>query len=1329
MATLALSTIGAAVGGAVLPAGFSFLGATLTGAAIGQAIGTLAGAYIDQALFGSSGQSQVREGPRLADLTVTASTEGADMPRLYGRARVGGQVIWATNFEEEVVTSSAGGGGKGLNTGGGASGKTYRYYANFAVALCEGEITRLGRVWVEGEELTLSDYDYRFYPGSETQVADSLIEAKEGSGNAPSYRGTAYIVFERLPLEDFGNRIPQLNFEIFRAVDAFESEVQGVTLIPAAGEFAYHPTEVRVDAGGGTTYSENRHTTLADSDYAASIDQLEETLPNCGAISIFSAWFGDDLRCGSCEIKPRVDTDDKGTGTTPISWGVAGLTRATADVVSTFGLRPAYGGTPSDNTIIAAIRDLKTRGFDVLFTPFLLMDIPEGNGLTDPYDAGASDQPAYPWRGRITCTPAPGEMSSPDQTAAAGTQVDTFYGTVDASDFSVSTANETVSYSGPSEWSYSRFILHNAAVCAAAGGVSAFLIGSEMRGLTWVRESASGYPFVDNLVTLAAQVKAIFSSAGVAEPDVSYAADWSEYFGHQPGDGSGDVYFHLDDLWSDSNIDAIAIDNYWPLSDWRNGTSHLDYIAGTRFIHDLSYLKGNIEGGEGYDFFYASDAARAAQTRTTITDGAYSKPWVFRFKDVKSWWENEHYNRPGGTESVSATSWTPESKPIWFTELGCPAVDKGSNQPNVFFDPKSSESFYPYFSNEVRDDLIQRRHLRAFLEYYDPGHADFVAANNPVSSVYADRMVATDRIMLYTWDARPYPAFPSLRTIWSDGDNYQLGHWLSGRVSDAPLSETVNAIMSDYGFSDFDAESLAGTMSGYMIDRTMSARDAIQPLEAAFFFDSFESQGQVRFAQRGRNGSLASLTSDDLVETQPGSPRYEITRGQESDLPHVARVTFIDGDREYEQGVAEGRKIAGAAARVASARLPIITSYERARSTAEIMVHEAWANREKAAFALPPSRLAYDASDVLTLTANSRTFPLRLTGLSIGEAIQAEASTIEPQLYDPFSGPTRDPVTNDPEIYGAQLGVFLDLPLITGAEIPHAGHVAAFGDPWPGGVAFYRSPTTSGYTLKALPSVRAVLGVLDNDLYSGPTSRWDEGNTLRVILSAGALASAEELLVLGGENYCAVQNADGGWEVIQFRDASLEATLTYNLTGLLRGQAGTERAMRDPVASGARFVLLDAAPVQVDMGAGDVGLDFNWKYGPSVYDIGDTSYQTTTYVFAGVGLRPLSPVHIDGAFDGGGDLDLSWVRRTRINGDSWEQTEVPLGEDSEAYEIDVMNGSTVVRTIAASSPVATYTAAQQTADWGSPQSSYTVRVYQLSASYGRGAYRSATVPA
>ena len=141
MATLALAAAGAAAGSALLPTGLSILGATISGATIGAQAGALAGAFVDQSLFAASGRTRSVTGPRLSDLRVMASSEGAAIPRVYGRARVGGQVIWATDFEEEAVTTEAGG-GKGGATGATSVRQTdYRYFANFAVALAAGEIS------------------------------------------------------------------------------------------------------------------------------------------------------------------------------------------------------------------------------------------------------------------------------------------------------------------------------------------------------------------------------------------------------------------------------------------------------------------------------------------------------------------------------------------------------------------------------------------------------------------------------------------------------------------------------------------------------------------------------------------------------------------------------------------------------------------------------------------------------------------------------------------------------------------------------------------------------------------------------------------------------------------------------------------------------------------------------------------------------------------------------------------------------------------------------------------------------------------------------------
>ncbi len=182
MATLALAAAGAAIGGAVLPTGFSLLGATITGATLGSQLGAIAGSIVDQALLGGSAATKHVEGPRLSELHITASTEGAAIPRVYGRARLGGQVIWASPFEEEVVTSSSGGGGgKGLAPSAPATASTeYRYYANFAVALCEGAISGIGRMWADGVEIDRAQITHRVYLGSETQDADSLIVAREG---------------------------------------------------------------------------------------------------------------------------------------------------------------------------------------------------------------------------------------------------------------------------------------------------------------------------------------------------------------------------------------------------------------------------------------------------------------------------------------------------------------------------------------------------------------------------------------------------------------------------------------------------------------------------------------------------------------------------------------------------------------------------------------------------------------------------------------------------------------------------------------------------------------------------------------------------------------------------------------------------------------------------------------------------------------------------------------------------------------------------------------------------------------------------------------------
>ncbi|MGE0212736.1 MAG: glycoside hydrolase/phage tail family protein [Parvibaculaceae bacterium] len=1291
MATLVLSAAGQAVG--------SMFGGPL-GGMIGRAAGAIAGSFIDQALFGPGPRKS--EGPRLDDLRIMSSTEGSVIPRAWGRARLAGQVIWATNLEEVVSKRKEKAGAKGM---GGASAKVteYSYFANFAVGLCEGPIDRIGRVWADGKEIDLSGVTWRFYPGSEQQEPDSLIVAKEGGDAAPAYRGLAYVVFERLALERFGNRLPQLSFELFRKLDDVEAMISAVNIIPGTTEFGYDPSPVTRNAGWGETASENRHVAGAPSDWSLAMDQLDATCPNLEAASLVVAWFGDDLRVGHCSVRPKVEISAKTTS--PVSWRVAGMNRGAAEVVSTVDGRPAFGGTPSDSSVIAAIRDLKDRGRAVTFYPFLMMDVPAGNALPDPY-TGEAGQPAYPWRGRITCDPAPGRPGSPNKSAGIVAGVDAFFGTAAVGDFAL--AGEEVVYSGPAEWSFRRMVLHYAHLCLAAGGVEAFLIGSEMRGLTSLRSSATTYPAVAALVALAADVKAV-----LPEAKVSYAADWSEYFGHQPTDGSGDAFFHLDPLWASPDVDFVGIDNYMPLSDWRDGSLHLDALAGVPSIHDRAYLASNVAGGEGFDWFYASDSDRALQVRSPITDGAHGKPWVFRYKDLKGWWENAHRDRPGGVEAEESTAWAPRSKPIWFTEAGCPAVDKGTNRPNAFIDPQSSESALPWDSAATRDDFMQRRYVETLLGYWSVEEG-----RDPLSEIYGGRMVDPSRIFLWCWDARPWPVFPALSEVWSDGPKYRTGHWLNGRLGAAPLDALVKSVAEAYGLADVESTTLEGVTDGFVIDRVVSGRDALDPLAAVFSFDAVETGGRIAFRHRSAGAPLA-LETDRLVEDDPRRPLMTLTRAQETDLPTAVKLGYQESDADYRHAAVEARKLDGTSLREEVVETACVLSQGAAQPRAEVLLHEAWVGRETASFALPPSLLALEPGDPVTLPHGGGLTRFRIEEVSEERARRVKARASEPSVYRAASGPERAATIEAPPVFGPPRHLVLDLPMLTDGDNPHAPWIAVAARPWPGEIAVYADEPGIP-TLNRLLSAPAVMGETLDPLEKGPLGRIDRRARLRVRLLLGALASVSREEFLAGANAAAVGDETRGFEVIQFESAELVASNTYLLSGLLRGQAGSDPEIAAVRSSGAQFVMLDAAVTQLDLGAGAIGRPLQGRAGPSRLDIADPAFATFAFTPKGIGLRPLAPGHLAARRDGT-DIALGWIRRTRMGGDSWELVDVPLGEADERYALDILDGASVVRSVETTEPFFTYGAAEQASDFGAPLSTIRFRVAQLSRVYGRGA--------
>jgi len=680
------------------------------------------------------------------------------------------------------------------------------------------------------------------------------------------------------------------------------SFIKGVNLLPSTGEFAYDTiaylgqrvTEpslqpVNLYASGGTG---------AVTDYTIALDNLQAEYPDCETVALVIAWFGNSTDISACQIYPSTTytggSFQKAAGGSDV-WRCSGLTQASSGLIplpmngGTF----VYGGTPSDQSVVRCIQDLKTRGLRVVFYPFILMT--------------AS---GFPWRGRIT-------YSGTDVSSAAAAAVDTFLGSAAISQFTRDTANLTVAYSGSlSDYTFRRMILHYANLCVVAGGVDLFLLGSEfrdmetIRGPAWSKAGTVGsdgkvtwdYPFVTGIMQLSDDVRSVFDGAGLAKDLsglhnlISYSADWSDWMGFQhPGENG--QWPHLDQLYAHSNIDLICFDNYLPLSDWTTGGGGLDVInwsvpapnpsawppsintmnglglSGAPSLYSLPYLKANIEGGEKFNWFYNDGNnngigfdPNGSDVRVSLPEGdrlsQNRSPYnanqqLLANKQLRWWWNNPHQavyddgDGQGWAPHGPSTEWVAQSKSITFAEYGVSAADRGTNQPNVFYDPKSTESFTPYWSvwdresgggyRPRQDAEIQLLYLQAVYEYW-------VTDGNNATSSAGQKMIEPAFMSVWNWDARPFPTFPALTTVWGDAGNWRAGQWLGGKgpyitpqVPDeppAPPDPPMFPVLSGQGWSTHYRPAFATGNSVHVSGRESRALKMVLPVwEIELTFD------------------------------------------------------------------------------------------------------------------------------------------------------------------------------------------------------------------------------------------------------------------------------------------------------------------------------------------------------------------------------------------------------------------------------------------------------------------------------------------------------------
>lgn len=295
----------------------------------------------------------------------------------------------------------------------------------------------------------------------------------------------------------------------------------------------------------------------------------------------------------------------------------------------------------------------------------------------------------------------------------------------------------------------------------------------------------------------------------------------------------------------------------------------------------------------------------------------------------------------------------------------------------------------------------------------------------------------------------------------------------------------------------------------------------------------------------------------------------------------------------------------------------------------------------------------------------------------------------------------------------------LDLPFF-GADQQEANRIAVSANPWPGEMAVFVSPTGSEHTLSQVVPESAVIGSLLTPLMGSTiVSRFSPGETITVKVLAGSLQSVDPFALFAGANTLAVRSNTGRFELLQAQTVELVAERTYRLSGLLRGQAGTEVEAAAGADVNAPVVLLDDRVQELAGASSRLGAPYGWLVGPSRDPVDAFTYRRIHYAPGRRGLEPYRPVHLRAKTYSSGALDASWVRRDRLSDEDWNALDIPMSEDFEIYEVRLHGGGQSL-ILSTTEPRITISAAALAAAFAN-QMPTTIDVAQMSRSVGAGA--------
>jgi len=522
--------------------------------------------------------------------------------------------------------------------------------------------------------------------------------------------------------------------------------------------------------------------------------------------------------------------------------------------------------------------------------------------------------------------------------------------------------------------------------------------------------------------------------------------------------------------------------------------------------------------------------------------------------------------------------------------------------------------------------------------------------------------------------------------------------------------------------ADIDVTRLDPVVKGYAVQGG-TIRSAIEPLQQAYRFDVVQSGYVARFIPRGGD-PVATIPYLSLISDGSSSSDVLLEeREMYTELPVRTTVKYIDAPREYSVSNQTFERLSAKAVGKQDLEVPIVLTATEALQLAEIMTLLPWLERSSFSFKLPPTYQALEPGDVVVIPAPWATVEMRLDKVDYGQdgTLQCEGLPNRSTLYtsqaianEPPEPPSTIPVT------GPTLFVPMDIPVISENQQnspSFIGAVVGYTPGWNG--ALLVQSQDDGQTWSDLQGFvgPSTIGIAANTLPASASTVIDE-RVLSVRMIAGQLESITRDQMLVGRHYVAY-GVDGRWEIVRFQSADLQADGTYNVSRFVRGERGTEWATGLHQANDYFILLDDPDNISIGMSTDSLMAERTYRAVTNGSDLDSASDVDFTY--RGVNLEPLSPVYPAARRDADGAVTLTVQRRSRLSSSWWANgMEAPVGETTLALEADVMSGSTVKRTLTSTTGVFTYSAAEQTADFGAVQASITFRVYQLSTVVGRG---------